>query len=203
MLARKVRKSSLRQDGQSCQPDIVGWAWDAWGVFYSELKGLNPSLAKVKTDMLCLAIFTKDVLDQLHKTYEQELPLLTFQTVGRDVTFFLGAKIDNTGVYACLSSVKLPSILTELDLDLEFFFRLFQVQTLVTIANNRLKNKQDKPLQFVPFPTLGTPSRTQPWILLKKQKSMAVSETGAHHAKNSCSNRRWCWLQETSGESLT
>jgi len=131
-------------------------------VFYSELKGLNPSLAKVKTDMLCLAIFTKDVLDQLHKTYEQELPLLTFQTVGRDVTFFLGAKIDNTGVYACLSSVKLPSILTELDLDLEFFFRLFQVQTLVTIANNRLKNKQDKPLQFVPFPTLGTPSRTQP-----------------------------------------
>lgn len=128
-------------------------------MFYGELNGLNPSLAAVNTDMLRLAIFTKDALDQLHKTLEQEPPLLTFQTVGRDVTFFLGAKIDNTVVHACLSSVKLPSILTELDLDLEFFFRLFQIQTLVAIANSRLKNKRNKPLQVMPFPTLGTPQR--------------------------------------------
>ncbi|KAG0196540.1 hypothetical protein BGX28_010003 [Mortierella sp. GBA30] len=170
--AGKARKSSLRQDGQSRQPDIVGQARDAREVFYGELKGLNPSLAAVNTDMLRLAIFTKDALDQLHKTLEQGPPLLTFQTVGRDVTFFLGAKIDNTIVHAYLSSVKLPSLLSELDLDLEFFFRLFQVQTLVAIANSRLKNKRDKPLQDVPFPTLGTPQRNAALNTPQKNKKL-------------------------------
>ncbi|KAG0344255.1 hypothetical protein BG004_004612 [Podila humilis] len=145
--AGKARKSSLQQDGQSRQPDIVGRARDAQEVFYGELKGPRPSLAAVNTDLLRLAIFTKDSLDQLHNTLEKGPPLVTFQTVGREVTFFLGTKIDNTVVHSGLSSVKLPSHLSELDLDQEFFFRLFQVQTLVVIANDRLKNKRDKPLQ--------------------------------------------------------
>ncbi|KAF9925861.1 hypothetical protein BGZ67_008412 [Mortierella alpina] len=158
--AGKARKSSLGQNGQSRQPDVVGQARDGEEVFYGELKGLHPAPATVNTDILRLAIFTKDALDQLHNTLEQGPPLLTFQTVGRHVTFFLGAKIDNTIVHAFLSSIQLPSVLSELDLDLEFFFRLFQVQSLVAIAKSRLKNKREKPLQDTPFPTLGTPQRS-------------------------------------------
>ncbi|KAF9176662.1 hypothetical protein BGZ51_009870 [Haplosporangium sp. Z 767] len=157
--AGKARKSRLQHNGQSRQPDIVGQARDAGEIFYGELKGPHPPPAAVNIDLLRLAIFTKDALDHLHKTLEQGPPLVTFQAVGRDVTFFLGAKIDNTVVHAYLSSVKLPSLLSELDLDQEFFFRLFQVQTLVGVANSLLKNKRDKPLQEAPFPTLGTPQR--------------------------------------------
>ncbi|KAI1315858.1 hypothetical protein EDD11_000293 [Mortierella claussenii] len=159
--AGKARKGSLHQEGQPRQPDIVGQAQDAQEVFYGELEGLYPSKAAVNTNLLRLAIFTKDSLDQLHNALEQGPPLVTFQTVGRDVTFFLGTKISNTIVHAYLSSVKLPSRLCELDLDLEFFFRLLQVQTLVTIANGHLKGKRDEPLHDIPFPTLGTPQRSE------------------------------------------
>ncbi|KAF9176750.1 hypothetical protein BGZ51_009712, partial [Haplosporangium sp. Z 767] len=155
--AGKSRKTKLQQDGQSRQTDIVGQTKDRQEVFYGELKGLHPSAAAVNTDLLRLAIFSKDSLDHLHNTLEQGPPLLTFQTVGRDVVFFLGTKINNSIVHARLSSVKLPSCLMDLDLDQEFFFYLLQVQTLVNVAKDRLRNKRKEPSQEVPFPTLGTP----------------------------------------------
>ncbi|KAG9065427.1 hypothetical protein KI688_002752 [Linnemannia hyalina] len=142
----KTRKATLKQDGQSRQPDVIGQTEDKDG------KAVN-------TDILRLAIFSKDSLDVLHNTLEQGPPLLTFQTVGLDVTFFLGTKINNTIVHIQLSTVKLPSRLTELDLDHDFFFHLFQVQTLINITNDRLENKRDEPLQEIFFPTLGTPER--------------------------------------------
>ncbi|KAK3810542.1 MAG: hypothetical protein J3R72DRAFT_78610 [Linnemannia gamsii] len=155
----KSRKARLQQDGQSRQPDVIGQTEDNREVYYGELKGLHPSTEAVNTDILRLAIFTKDSLDQLHNTLVQGPPLLTFQAVGRDVTFFLGTKIDNTIVHVRLSTVKLPSRLTEVDLDHDFFFHLFQVQTLINIANVCLENKREKPLQDIFFPTLGTPER--------------------------------------------
>lgn len=95
----KYRNTKLQQEGQSRQPDIVGQTRDKKEVFYGELKGPHPSPTAVSTDLLRLAIFSKDSLDHLYSTLEQGLPLLTFQTVGRDVTFFLGAKINNTVVH--------------------------------------------------------------------------------------------------------
>ncbi|KAK3808185.1 MAG: hypothetical protein J3R72DRAFT_499332 [Linnemannia gamsii] len=145
--AGKSRKSKLQQEGQSRQPDIVGQTRDKREVFYGELKGPHPSPAAVSTDLLRLAIFSKDSLDQLHNTLELGPPLVTFQTVGRDVNFFLGAKVNNTVVHVRLSTVKLPSRLTELDLDLEFFFHLLQVQTLINITKDRLNHKREEPSQ--------------------------------------------------------
>jgi len=155
----KTRKAQLQQDGQSRQPDVIGQTAGKGEVFYGELKGLHPKPAAVNTDILRLAIFSKDSLDQLHSTLVRGPPLLTFLSMGRDVTFFLGTKVDNTIVHIRLSNVRLPSLLTEVDLDYDFFFHLFQVQTLITIANNRLENKREKPLQETFFPTLGTPER--------------------------------------------
>ncbi|KAF8922792.1 hypothetical protein BGZ58_003778 [Dissophora ornata] len=155
----KARKAQLQQDGQSRQPDVIGQTAGKGEVFYGELKGLHPKSAAVNTDILRLAIFSKDSLDQLHSTLVEGPPLLTFLSVGRDVTFFLGTKIDNTIVHCRLSAVRLPSQLTEVDLEFDFFFNLFQVQTLITVANNRLQDKRDEPLQESFFPTLGTPER--------------------------------------------
>ncbi|KAG9068733.1 hypothetical protein KI688_011016 [Linnemannia hyalina] len=127
--AGKPRKTKLPQGSQSRQPDIVGQTRDKKEVFYGELKGPHPSPAAVSTDLL--EIFSKDALDQLHHTLEQGPPLVNFQTVGRDVTFFLGAKINNTVVHVRLSTVKLPSRMTELDLDLDLdFFRTFSKSKL-------------------------------------------------------------------------
>ncbi|KAG0316768.1 hypothetical protein BGZ99_006703 [Dissophora globulifera] len=157
--AGRSRKTKLQQEGQSRQPDIVGQTQEKMEVFYGECKGLHPPTAAVNTDLLRLAIFSKDSLDQLHNTLEQGPPLLTFQTVGCEVTFFLATKINNTVVHVRLSTVKLPSRLTELDLDLEFFFYLLQVQSLINITKDRLKKKRQEPLHEIPFPTLGTPQR--------------------------------------------
>ncbi|KAG0344748.1 hypothetical protein BG004_004200 [Podila humilis] len=90
--AGKSMKSKLQQDGQSRQPDIIGLTRDKEEVFYSELKGPNATLAAVNTDLLRLAIFTKDSLDHLHAILEKGPPLVTFQTVGREVTFFWAPK---------------------------------------------------------------------------------------------------------------
>ncbi|KAF9287533.1 hypothetical protein BGZ68_001689 [Mortierella alpina] len=155
----KSRKVQLQQDGQSRQPDVIGQTKNKNEVFYGELKGLHPKAEAVNTDILRLAIFSKDSLDHLHNTLVHGPPLLTFQAVGRDVTFFLATKIDNTIVHTHLSTVNLPSRLTEVDLDYDFFFHLFQVQTLVKIASERLENKREIPLQDMVFPTLGTPER--------------------------------------------
>ncbi|KAF8927570.1 hypothetical protein BGZ47_002088, partial [Haplosporangium gracile] len=130
----KARKMHLQQSGQSRQPDVIGLTASNEEVFYGELKGPTPKAATVNTDVLRLAVFSKDSLDQAHKVLVQGPPLLTFQTVGRDVTFFLAAKISNTIVHTRLSSVRLPAFLSDVDVDLDVFFHLFQVQSLVHVT---------------------------------------------------------------------
>ncbi|KAK3821061.1 MAG: hypothetical protein J3Q66DRAFT_366805 [Benniella sp.] len=54
----------------------------------------------------------------------------------------------------------LPSKLSELNLNQEFFIRLFQVQTPLETTRKYLKNQRVERLQeYNPFPTLGTPER--------------------------------------------
>ncbi|KAG0196568.1 hypothetical protein BGX28_009988, partial [Mortierella sp. GBA30] len=155
----KARKTHLQQSGQSRQPDVIGLTASNEEMFYGELKGPTPKAAAVHTDVLRLAIFSKDSLDQVHKILVQGPPLLTFQTVGRDITFFLAAKINNTIVHTRLSSVRLPALLSEVDVDLDVFFHLFQVQSLVHVARDRLEKRRAVPVQDEVFPTLGTPER--------------------------------------------
>ncbi|KAF9951517.1 hypothetical protein BGZ65_005900, partial [Modicella reniformis] len=155
----KTRKAQLQQDGQSRQPDVIGLTEAKEEIFYGELKGPTPKAAAVNTDILRLAVFSKDSLDQVHNVVIQGPPLLTFQTVGRDVTFFLAAKVDNTIIHLHLSTVRLPVQLKDMDLEYEFFFHLFQVQTLIKVARDRLGQRREVPTQDVFFPTLGTPER--------------------------------------------
>ncbi|KAG0211700.1 hypothetical protein BGX31_001636 [Mortierella sp. GBA43] len=82
------------------------------------------------------------------------------ETKGKTVVFFLAAKQGNAIVHARISSFQLPSNLSELNLNQEFFFRLFQVQTLLKTTREYLKNRRVERLQdYCPFPTLGTPER--------------------------------------------
>ncbi|KAK3838885.1 MAG: hypothetical protein J3R72DRAFT_448111 [Linnemannia gamsii] len=155
----KTRKAQLQQDGQSRQPDVIGLTEAKEEIFYGELKGPSPKTAAVNTDVLRLAVFSKDSLDQVQNVVVEGPPLLTFQTVGRDVTFFLAAKVDNTVVHLHLSTVRLPAHLKDMDLEYEFFFNLFQVQTLIKVARDRLGQRREVPRQDVFFPTLGTPER--------------------------------------------
>ncbi|KAF9190139.1 hypothetical protein BGZ49_003733 [Haplosporangium sp. Z 27] len=157
----KTRKVNLQQSGQSRQPDVIGQTKDRNEVFFGEMKGKHPGSEAINTDILRLAIFTKDSLDLLHNALERGPPLVTFQTVGSDVVFFLGARVNNTIVHIRLSTVRLPSSLTEVDLDYDIFFRLFQVQTLISITKDCLEEKRTTPLQEDSFPTLGTPERNQ------------------------------------------
>jgi hypothetical protein len=154
----KTRKTQLHQDGQSRQPDVIGLTQAKDEVCCGELKGPNPSAEAVNIDILRLAVFSKDSLDQVHHVVVKGPPLLTFQTVGRDVTFFLAAKVDNTVVHAKLSTVRLPTQLMDVHLEYDFF-HLFQVQSLIGVARDRLGNRREVPLQDVSFPTLGTPQR--------------------------------------------
>ncbi|KAG0002735.1 hypothetical protein BGZ80_005919 [Entomortierella chlamydospora] len=133
---------------------------------------MHPGAEAVNTDILRLAIFTKDSLDLLHRTLERGPPLVTFQTVGSDVVFFLGARVDNAIVHTRLSSTKLPSNLTELDLDHDFFFNLFQVQTLINVTKDRLEEKRIAPLEEASFPTLGTPDRNEALNSPKKSRKL-------------------------------
>ncbi|KAF9176232.1 hypothetical protein BGZ50_001305, partial [Haplosporangium sp. Z 11] len=127
--------------------------------YFGELKGPYPRTLSRNADLLRLAVFTKDSIDPFSNELEQDPPISSLQSVGRSVTFFLGAKVDNTVVHARLSEVSLPSLLTELSLDQEVFYHLFQVETLVCVTSDRLERKRDKPLTEVPFPTLATPQR--------------------------------------------
>ncbi|KAK5799764.1 hypothetical protein F5H01DRAFT_326536 [Linnemannia elongata] len=100
----KARKMHLQQSGQSRQPDVIGLTASNKEVFYGELKGPTPKAAAINTDVLRIAVFSKDSLDQARKVLAQGLLLLTFQTLGRNVTCFLTAKISNTIVHTRLSS---------------------------------------------------------------------------------------------------
>ncbi|KAF9302631.1 hypothetical protein BGZ74_005064 [Mortierella antarctica] len=156
----KERKQELGQHGSSRQPDIVGCTATGKEIYFGELKGIHASKQDVNVDILRLTIFAKDALDHLHCILAEDPPLLTFKTKGRAVVFFLAAKQGNAIVHTRMSSVELPSKLTELNLNQEFFFRLFQVQTLLGTTREYLKNKREKRLQdHHPFPTLGTPDR--------------------------------------------
>lgn len=161
--AGKSRKSALQQDGRSRQPDVIGQTCDNEEIYYGELKGRTTSPEAAAADILRLSIFTKDSLDHLQGTLEITPPLITFQSIGRNVTFFLGAKIDNTVVHGRLSAVALPTNLNELvDLDHEFFFSLLQVESLIRVAGERVGVKRAVPLvpeELLLFPTLGTPER--------------------------------------------
>ncbi|KAH7057800.1 hypothetical protein BKA57DRAFT_447762 [Linnemannia elongata] len=161
--AGRSRKSALQQDGRSRQPDVIGQTRDNEEIYYGELKGRTTSPEAAAADILRLSIFTKDSLDHLQGTLEVTPPLITFQSVGRNVTFFLGAKIDNTVVHGRLLAVALPTNLNELvDLDHEFFFSLLQVESLIRVAGERVGEKRAVPLvpeELLLFPTLGTPER--------------------------------------------
>ncbi|KAK3837762.1 MAG: hypothetical protein JOS17DRAFT_786869 [Linnemannia elongata] len=91
------------------------------------------------------------------EVYFEDPPLLTFQTRDRTVVVFLPANQGNVIVHARVSSVQLPSNLTKMSLYQEFFFPLFQVQTLLEITKKYLENKRGNRLQNqCPFPTLDT-----------------------------------------------
>ncbi|KAK3838965.1 MAG: hypothetical protein J3R72DRAFT_448296 [Linnemannia gamsii] len=140
--------------------DIIGCTADGKEIYFGELKGVHSTKQDINVDTLRVAIFAKDALDHLHCCLVEDPPLLTFQTKGKAVVFFLAVKRGNTIVHARLSAVQLPSNLTELNLDQEFFFRLFQVQTLLRTTRGYLKNRRVNKLQnHCPFPTLGTPER--------------------------------------------
>lgn len=156
----KERKQELGQHGSSRQPDIVGRTAGGKEVYFGELKGIHTTKQDVNVDILRLTIFAKDALDHLHYCLVKDPPLLTFRSKGRAVVFFLAAKQGNAIVHARVSSIQLPSTLSELNLNQEFFFRLFQVQTLLGTTREYLKNKREKRLQdHHPFPTLGTLDR--------------------------------------------
>ncbi|KAF9276058.1 hypothetical protein BGZ68_010296, partial [Mortierella alpina] len=156
----KERKQELGQQGSSRQPDIVGCTSGGKEIYFGELKGIHATKQDLNVDILRLAIFAKDALDHLHCFLAKDPPILTFKTKGRAVVFFLAAKQGNAIVHTRISSVELPSKLSELNLNQEFFFRLFQVQSLLGVTREYLRNKREKILHGQhPFPTLGTPDR--------------------------------------------
>ncbi|KAF9276174.1 hypothetical protein BGZ74_003738 [Mortierella antarctica] len=160
-VASENRKAALDQDGQARQPDVVGRTKEDHEAYYGELKGMRPSTQSKNADSLRIAIFTKDSLDDLHRFLEDDLPLLSFRSVGPDIAFFIGAKIANTVIHAKISDLTMPTCLSELRfLDQMFFFRMFQVRSLVLITSKSLKQRRRKPLEdHNSFPTLVTPHR--------------------------------------------
>ncbi|KAF8930744.1 hypothetical protein BGZ47_000402 [Haplosporangium gracile] len=122
--AGENRKAALDQDGQARQPDIVSRTEEGHEVYYGELKGVYPSTLSSTADTLQIAIFTKDSLDGLLRVLEEDLPLISFRSVGLDVVFFLGAKITNAVVHTRISNLTMPTCLSELRLlDQTFFFQ--------------------------------------------------------------------------------
>ncbi|KAF9370419.1 hypothetical protein CPC16_003719 [Podila verticillata] len=121
----KEGKPELGQNGSSWQPDIVGCTAGGKEIYFGELKGIHATKQDVNVDILRLTIFAKDALDHLRCFLAEDPPLLTFKTKGRAVVFFLAAKQGNAIVHTRMSSVELPSKLSELNLNQEFFFRPF------------------------------------------------------------------------------
>lgn len=79
----------------------------------------------------------------------------------------------STYIYILLTAhaQKFPHFLyTELDLDHDFFFNLFQVQTLINITKDCLEEKRVTLLGEISFPTLGTPDRNNALNSPKKIK---------------------------------
>lgn len=145
---------------------------DGKEIYFGELKGTRVSRQDLNVDVLRLTIFAKDALDHLHCCLLEDPPLLTFKTKGRAVVFFLAVRRGNAIVHTRISSIELPSNLGESNLSQDFFFRLFQVQTLLKTTKEYLKNKREKKLvDHHAFPTLGTPDRLHVMKSPKKAKS--------------------------------
>ncbi|KAF9079620.1 hypothetical protein BGX23_003595, partial [Mortierella sp. AD031] len=159
VLAGQERKASLNQDGQTRQPDVIGKCVSPFELYYGELKPKNPRIEDSNTDRLRIAIFTKDSLDQLDRKLASPPPVISFQAIGGVVTFYIGAKVGNVIVHSKLSTTTLPSQLSQLDVHEEIFYTLFQVRTLVTVANTKTLDRREIPLDSRSFPTLGTPER--------------------------------------------
>jgi len=141
---------------------------------------MHPSTLSRNTHTLRIAVFTKDSLDELLRVLEVDLPLISFRSVGPDVVFSLGAKITNTVVHTRISNLKMPTCLSELRLlEQTFFFRMFQIRSLVLITSTRLKQKRREPIgDNNPFPTLATPLRN---VALGIQcKAKLVKRKGKH-----------------------
>ncbi|KAF9118038.1 hypothetical protein BGW39_001559, partial [Mortierella sp. 14UC] len=158
-LAGQERKASLNQDGQTRQPDVIGKCVPPFELYYGELKAKNPRIEDSNTDRLRIAIFTKDSLDQLDRKLASPPPVISFQAIGGVVTFYIGAKVGNVIVHSKLSTITLPSQLSQLDVHEEIFYTLFQVRTLVMVANTKTLDRREIPLDSRSFPTLGTPER--------------------------------------------
>ncbi|ORZ27238.1 hypothetical protein BCR41DRAFT_151879 [Lobosporangium transversale] len=165
------RKVALAQDGQARQPDIVGRTREKREVYYGEIKGTRPTIQSKNADSLRIAIFTKDSLDSLLPGLEEDLPLISFQSVGPEIVFFLGAMIGNTVIHAKISELRMPTCSSELrSMDQVFFLKLFQIQSLVRITSKRLKGKRQKHVECSSFPTLGTPFRNMSLGIRSKLK---------------------------------
>ncbi|KAF9915708.1 hypothetical protein FBU30_001782, partial [Linnemannia zychae] len=158
-LAGQERKVNLNQDGQTRQPDVIGRCSPPLELYYGELKSKNPRIEDSNTDRLRIAIFTKDSLDQLDRKLVSPPPVLSFQAIGGTVTFYIGAKVNNVIIHSKLSTITLPSQLSQLDLHEETFYTLFQVRTLIITANAKTRDVRERPLDIRSFPTLGTPER--------------------------------------------
>ena len=75
------------------------------------------------------------------------------------MTFYLGAKVGNVIVNYKLRTITVPSHLSQLELHEDVFYALFQVRTLITVANAMIQHKKETPVEIRPFPTLGTLDR--------------------------------------------
>ncbi|KAG9061099.1 hypothetical protein KI688_007728 [Linnemannia hyalina] len=154
------QKQEFGLRASSQQPDIVGYTPGGKEVYFGELKGVHATKQDVNMDILRLAMFAKDALDYLRCCLVKNPRLITFPTKGKAVAFYLASKQGNAIVHTRVSSVQLPSNLTGLCLNLELFFSLIQVQTLLETTREYHKNRRGKRLQDnCPFPALGTPER--------------------------------------------
>ncbi|KAK5805548.1 hypothetical protein F5H01DRAFT_371294 [Linnemannia elongata] len=120
-LASQERKASLNQDGHTRQPDIIGKCVPPFVLYYGELKPKIPRIEDSNTDRLRIAIFTKDSLDQLDRKLASPPLVVSFQAIDGVGMFYIGAKVGNVIVHSKLSTITLPSQLSQLNVHDEVF----------------------------------------------------------------------------------
>ncbi|KAI8358371.1 hypothetical protein B0O80DRAFT_280481 [Mortierella sp. GBAus27b] len=81
--------TQLQQDGQSRQPDVIGPTRVKAKCPTTNSKGQTHG---IRHQYRCPAT-CKDSLDQLHNVLVKGSPMLTLQTTGQDITFFLAVMI--------------------------------------------------------------------------------------------------------------
>ncbi|KAF9363154.1 hypothetical protein BGX34_004773 [Mortierella sp. NVP85] len=155
----QTRKAMLNQPGKVREANVIGKTEDSFELYYGELKTVHTTQEDINTDRLRIATLTKDSLDHMESTLVHTPPILSFQAIGGSITFYIGGKIENVIVHSKLSTVILPTKLKDLDLKEEFFYNLFQVQSLVKLASERTRLRRPISRTFQVFPTLGTPQR--------------------------------------------